>query len=81
MHTKREVNDTPDDTDASNPFGADMWLHIATDSLRRYARECDLSVVAQSGQIIVTLPLPMSDPRLHKGFVALMGEGERPLSD
>ena len=72
MSTKDEARTEEDATDSSNPFGPDMWLHIATDCLRRYACEQDLLVVAEGDKIVVTLPLPSSDTRLHKEFVKLV---------
>jgi hypothetical protein len=73
MTTRNEANNTLDVADQSNPFGADLWLHIATDCLRRYAREFTVAIVAQSDGLVIALPgINAADPRLHQGFLALI---------
>ncbi len=73
MTTRNEANNTPDAADRSNPLGADLWLHIATDCLHRYAREFTVAIVAQSDGLVIALPgITTADPRLHQGFLTLI---------
>lgn len=73
MSIKHAAPDIPDAADRSNPLGADLWLHIATDCLRRYAREFTVAIVAQSDGLVIALPgINAADPRLHQGFLALI---------
>jgi hypothetical protein len=73
MNIKTAAPNTPDAADKSNPFGADLWLHVATDCLRRYARDCAVSVLAQRDGIVITLSgITAQDARLHQGFLPLI---------
>lgn len=70
MSTRRTASDSPDDE--SNPFGPDLWLHVASDSIARYGLENGVFVVAQSGDLYICLPgVTLDDPRLHSRFSVL----------
>lgn len=72
MTTKNEAKNINDAAEKSNPLGPDMWLHVATDSLRRFAEHCPVYVKEQPEGIIIFLPdIRLSDQRLHFGFVPL----------
>ena len=52
----------------------DMWLHVATDALGRYAAGGGLVVVASDDGPGITIRLPdiaLNDPRLAPAFPAL----------
>lgn len=57
-----------------NPFGADLWLYIASDCLRRYAAEYPMMVTVRKGtSLTISLPnISLHDPRLHSKFSSLI---------
>lgn len=74
MTIKNEANNMPDAdaADESNPLGADMWLHIASDCLRRFARHHPVQVAASASGLTITLcDIQLEDGRLHRAFAAL----------
>lgn len=62
---------------------ADMWLHVATDALARYAAGGGAFSIADSNdedgpQLKIVLPVTLADPRLAGAFVALFNEEPTP---
>ena len=54
---------------------ADMWLHVATDALARYAAGGGLIVVASDDAPGVVIRLPdvaLNDPRLAPSFLSVV---------
>lgn len=57
-------------------FNGDFWLHVATDSLRRYVEDGGLLevVVAEQGMVITLQGVTPDDERVHGKFARLVRE-------
>lgn len=69
------TNKNDDDDD---DFGADMWLHVASDSLARYAGDGGQVEVQQAdnGIVILLVDIRFDNEVLHDKFVQLFGSGQ-----
>jgi hypothetical protein len=58
---------------ANQDFDADFWLHVATDSLHRFAEQGGrVDVVVMDGSIVITLPgVTPDDERIHGNFAEM----------